>query len=183
MKGLALRHRVVLIGAGFVALAIYLVIVDFGINAGRVHHGVRVGDVDVGGLIESDVVDLLAEVGAEMRDAPIVFSGQGLDFTFTPREFGWLPLERPAAARARSIGRSGGVMRALADRVRAWNGITLRWPDKLNRKRIGTRLSALERRALALGYTLDRRKMSWRIKRAIWAWPRESFYDIPMSRE
>ncbi|HVM35872.1 MAG TPA: hypothetical protein VM784_11070 [Actinomycetota bacterium] len=183
MKGLALRHRVVLVGAALLGLALYLVIVDFGINAGRIHHGVRVGDIDVGGMVEADAVELLAEVGAEMRNAPIAFSAEGLNFNFTPREFGWLPLERPSAARAHEVGRAGGVMTALSDRLQAtWSGVTVRWPDELNRVRIGTRLNALERKAEALGYALDRPEMWRRIKRAIWSWPRPTYYEIPVTR-
>jgi hypothetical protein len=184
MRGLALRHRVVLVGAAVLGLALYLVIADFGINAGRIHHGVRVGDIDVGGMVEADAVEYLADVGGEMRDAPIAFSAEGLNFNFTPREFGWLPLERPSAQRAHEVGREGGVVKALSERARAtWSGVSVRWPDKLNRKRIGTRLKTLDRQARALGYTLDRKEMWWRIKQAIWSWPRATFYEIPVTRE
>ena len=178
-----MRHRALVAFVAAVGVAAYLIVVELGISAGRIHHGVRVGDVDVGGLTESEAVDRLREVGAKMRSEPVVFSAEGLIFAFIPREFGWLPLERVAARRASDVGRAGGLHVAAADRVRAWmSGVTIRWPDRLNNRRVGTRLRALERQAEALGYDLDRPEMRRRIKRAIWSWPREPFYDIPVER-
>jgi hypothetical protein len=43
-----------LIGLGVAGVLVYVLIVDFGISAGRIHHGVSVAGVDLRGLTEAE---------------------------------------------------------------------------------------------------------------------------------
>ncbi|MCA1704987.1 MAG: hypothetical protein LC808_17680, partial [Actinobacteria bacterium] len=68
-----------------VGLLLYLLLVDLGVNAGRVHYGVTVGGYDVGGHTYPETFELLRERGKELEKAPIVLGAEGFDCRFTPK--------------------------------------------------------------------------------------------------
>jgi hypothetical protein len=162
-------------------LLLYLVVVDLGVNAGRIHKGVTVGDVSVGGLTETEAAELLDEVGKQMRSSPISFTvGNFRAVVIEPAELGWWPDAEDTARRAQEVGRAGGLLGALADRFKAWvTGVKVKWPGakpRLMRKELDSLAAEL---ALA-GEVLDKPKARLRIRRAIWDWPRRDSYKLPL---
>ena len=163
-----------------VSVLVYLVLLDYGINAGRIHYGVTVDGVDVGGLTEIEAIRALARRGQELRDSPVVITTEGLNCNFVPSQLGWGPQPGQTAAIAEAVGRDGGPLSALADRVRAWfQGVEVKWADKPRRKRMNAFLDECEREAEGLGLSINRWKLRKRVRRSIVTWPRRPF-DIPV---
>lgn len=158
----------------------YLVLVELAVNAGRIHRGVDVHGVDVGGLNHAEAQELLGERGDEMKDSPIVFTSEGFDCRFTPEDVGWGPQAFDTAAAAMDVGRTGGVFEALGDRLRAWTeGVTVDWAGATDPAQVGRELNRCERAAEGLGVEIDRPRLRYKIKRAVVAWPREPF-TVPL---
>jgi hypothetical protein len=173
----ALAMLAVAIGAAILA---WLVIVDLGVNAGRIHYGVSVGDVDVGGLTEADAARVLGRHGAILRDEPVVPTAPGLDCDFIPGRIGWGPQPFDTARLALRVGRAGGPIEALADRIHAWfGGVTVSWSDSPDPKKLGRLLSRCEKQAEALGGHIDLPRFKHLIDLYIVTWPRAPF-EIPM---
>lgn len=157
-------------------LFLYLVLLDLGVNAGRIHYGVSVGGFDIGGLTETEAVEELAERGLELREAPVILTYEGFDCRFMPAELGWTPQQAETAELALDVGRADAPFGALADRWRAWfGGVDIDWPDKPRRGAMSELIDECERQAEGLGLELDRFKLRKRIRRAIVTWPRRPF--------
>ena len=78
--------RVAFAALALAGLAAYAVIVDLGVNAGRIHHGVSVDGVDVGGLSEVEAVQVLAARADELRAGPgVEFALEGRTFSYRVR--------------------------------------------------------------------------------------------------
>lgn len=160
----------------------YLLLVEFAVNAGRIHRGVDVHGLDVGGLNHAEAQELLEERGDEMKDFPIIFTTEGFDCRFTPEDVGWGPQAFDTAAAAMEVGRAGGILKALRDRLRAWTeGVTVDWAGATDPARVGRELNRCERAAEGLGVEIDRPRLRYKIKRAVVAWPREA-YNVPLER-
>lgn len=165
------------------ALAAYLLLVEFAVNAGRVHHGVDVQGVDVGGLNHAEAQDVLTQRGEEMKASPMIFSTEGFDCRFTPEDVGWGPQAFDTAAAAMAVGREGGILQALRDRWRAWTeGVTIDWGGSPDPARVTRELNRCEQIAEGLGIEIDRPRLRYKIKRAIVAWPR-AIFTIPLASE
>ena len=173
------------------ALFAYLVIVDLGVNAGRIHYGVEIrGDLDVGGMTPSEADEVLAERAEEMLYEPIVLGGQGISYRFYPRkpEFGgenlraaaWAP-GRPATIQAAlDVGRDHAPFGALADRFSAWiGGVKIGWKGHAQAYRVDRILDDVEAAGEKEGLTLDRTALRLKIRRVLNTWPRRDFYRIP----
>jgi hypothetical protein len=157
----------------------YLFVLEFGLSAGRVHSGVRVGKVDLSGLTLSGAAALLDEVGGDLQNEPIVFITEGLTECLIPKEIGWTPQALVTAQRAMDVGRQGGIA-VLGDRLDAWiSGVHVEWEGKPHRRKLRKLLDAWEAEVEALGFELRRWRLRQRIKRAIVTYPREAF-DIPV---
>ena len=170
------------LAVGVVAgLLLYLLLLDLGVNAGRIHYGVTVGGFDVGGLTMVEAVEKLDGRGEELRDEPVIFTREGFDCRFTPAELGWAPLSSKAADLAEDVGRAGGPFDALSARLRAWfSGVDVEWPDRPGHRKLKSLIDECERQAEGLGLELDREALRRRIRRAIVTWPRR-FFEIPLS--
>lgn len=161
-------------------LAAYALLVEFAVNAGRIHHGVDVQGVDVGGLNHAEAQAVLEERGDEMKSSPIVFTIEGFDCRFTPADLGWGPQAFDTAAAAMEVGREGGPWKALRDRLRAWgDGVTIDWAGSTDPARVGRRLNRCERLAESRGVDIDRPRLRYLIKRAVVSWPRDP-YPLPV---
>ena len=174
--------RAKVVGALFVLLAllVYVALVELAINAGKVHHGVSVQGFDIGGLSRADAEAALSERGELMQQEPMLFVAEGFDCRFTPAMVGWGPQEFETADLAMGIGRSGGVFRALKDRLRAWgSGIEIAWTDRPNARLMGRELARCDRTASGLGYEIDRPRLRFLVKQTITTWPREPI-DVPL---
>jgi hypothetical protein len=167
--------RYYLIPLAVAGVLVYALIVDFGISAGRIHHGVSVAGVDVGGLTETEAARALARRAQLLSSAPVTFFGPGMFERVIPASVGWRPKPERSAESALGVGRADGPLGALADRWRAWfGGVELRWAGTTSSRKMRLYVDRIEHRVNSLGYELDRPKLRRKIKRGINAWPRNA---------
>lgn len=179
MKMSALAKAVLAVGV-LIGLLAYGIVVELGITAGRIHPGVYVKDVAVGGLIELEAARRLEERAEELVHAPVLPVAEGFDCRFTPDELGWEAKPFETARRALNVGRRDAPFGALVDRWQAWTqGVRVKWVFSLDAEEVDVLLDRCERLAEALGYSIDRPRFRYLIKRAIVTWPRDTF-EIPM---
>ncbi|HEX3328067.1 MAG TPA: hypothetical protein VHV50_13830 [Actinomycetota bacterium] len=173
--------KIVLSVSALIATLVFLIIVDLGVNAGRIHYGVRLDHLNLGGLTELEAVDVLDRRGVEMTQAPVVFERQGVTCTFLPLAVGWTPKVRRATSNALAVGRQGSLLHAGRQRLHAWfGGVRIKWPGRTSRHQVGAVLDQCQRRAAAAGLQISRWKMRLKIKDAIVTWPRRIFH-IPLA--
>lgn len=165
------------------AVALYLVIVDLGINAGRIHYGVSVEKVDVGGLSAPEAVDRLRDHGLRLKSTAITFSAPGADCSFVPAQLGWGPQPADTTKIALAVGRDGGPFGALADRVRSWlGGVKVGWAGKPDPDEMEDFLDECERSASGQGFDINREQLRYKVRRAIVTWPRPVSFRFPLER-
>lgn len=158
----------------------YLIVVDYGINAGRIHHGVDVRGVNVGGLTWEEAVETLGPHGAELQETPVILTREGFSCNFIPSELGWDPRPEETSTSAYRVGRGVSWLSALGTRVKAWfAGVTIPWTDKIDPAAVGRLIDRCETEGSALGYEIRRWKLRQRIRDAIVMWPR-SPVNIPI---
>ena len=177
------RRSKVLLGLGIaLACAGYLVIVDLGVNAGRIHYGVSVEQVDVGGLTVPQAVERLAERGDLLKHA-LVFSAPGVSCPLLPKAVGWGPQPADTAKIALDVGRAHAPFGALVDRVDAWvGGVHVGWAGAVKPRKLDVFLDECENRAAGQGFELDREELAARAERAIVTWPRPISFRLPLNR-
>jgi hypothetical protein len=176
MSPMQLSPRVKMIVIAFLVIGAlaYVLLLEFAINAGRVHRGVDVQGYDIGGLNYAEATDALNERGTEMKLAPMIFTTEGFDCRFTPAHVGWGPQPSDTADEAMEVGRTGGVMDALRERLQAWtDGVSIEWADAPDAAKVGRELNRCEKQAAGLGLEIARPKLRYAIRKAIVTWPRE----------
>jgi hypothetical protein len=172
--------KILIAAAVVAALAAYLVVLDLGINAGRIHRGVSVGDVDVGGMTQPEAVEFLTDVGRDMRNSSITFSAGDIEFEVLPADLKWWPYAEDMARKAIEIGRQGGVTSAASERWRAWtSGITIKWA-RAGPRLVEQQIEEMSSELAAQGYELDEEEMFRVLRHAIWQWPRRASYEVPL---
>lgn len=161
---------------------IYLVVVDLGIHAGRIHRGVTVqGGVSVGGLTLNEAVEKLSAIGEDLEHQPLVFQAVGFDCRFTPDELGWTSRPFATARSAMRVGRDDAPFGALRDRLAAWfGGRSVPWADKPNTRKVGRFVQQCEKLGASFGVRVDKPELRFRVKRALVAWPRQQAHQIPL---
>jgi hypothetical protein len=166
--------------AGVLILIAYLVLIDLGINAGRVHRGVRVDGIEIGGLTPAEAIPLLLDEGENLEGQEIIPTAEGFDCRFTPREVGWGPKPFVTVRMAMRVGRADAPFGALADRVRAYmGGIEIEWAGKPKRRKVGELLDRCQQQAAALGVVIDRYALRTEVRRALRSTTRRRF-AIPL---
>lgn len=155
------------------AVVAYALLLEFAINAGRVHRGVSVAGYEVGGLNYAEAAAALNERGTQMKLEPMIFTTEGFDCRFTPEDIGWGPQPSDTADAAMEVGRRGGVLNALAERLEAWtDGVTIDWAGTPDAAKVGRELNRCEKQAAGLGLEIDRARLRYTIRRTIVTWPR-----------
>ncbi len=176
--------KLLLVAVGAVGLFLYAVIVDVGISAGRIHRGVRVHDLALGGLTEAEAADAIAARGRELASQPLLFVRGEVECEMYPAEVGWRPRPFETAHAAMRVGRDGLPFGALWDRVLSWvRGVEVRWVDKTNPRKVGDQIDLCEARAFANGMEINRGKLRYKIRRALSVQPRKPFYRLPLDRD
>ena len=179
---LSLRAKVLLALATLVGIVLYLVVLDLGLNAGRIHHGVHVRYIDLGGLTRDEAADVLEEEGRRLAEAPVILTREGMSCNFAPAELGWEPRPSETAVAAYRVGRGVDWLAALGNRIKAWAaGATIDWNDRLDRDAVAELLDYCEEQGEALGYDVRRYRLRLRIREAIKTWPRGPV-TIPVAR-
>ena len=178
------RAKLILAVGVVIGLALYLLIVDLGVNAGRVHHGVSVPGLDLGGMTEAEAIPKLEEIGTTLRDAPIVFTTPGFDCRLAPRQLGWGPQPFDTFKLAMKVGRSGGALRSLEQRLRAWFGGTrIGWAGSLRASAVDRWLEDCETLAEGMQVDIDTERLRVELERLVEMWPREQVHDLPLASE
>ena len=179
---LSLRAKILLALAALAGIVLYLVVLDLGLNAGRIHHGVHVRYLDVGGLTKDQAADVLEEESRRLSEAPVILTREGMSCNFAPTELGWDPRPSDTAVAAYRVGRGVDWLSALGNRIKAWvAGATIDWNDRLDRDAVSELLDYCEEQGEALGYDVRRYRLRVRIREAIKTWPRGPV-NIPISR-
>lgn len=172
--------KTVLVLVLIVGAVSYLILLDLAVNAGRVHRGVSVAGFDVGGLNATEAADALEERGDAMKTSPMLFTAEGFDCRFTPEDVGWGPQPADTLEAALEVGRGGSLWQDLRDRLNAWsNGVRVEWAGAPNPDEVDRELDRCEELAEAMGVTIDRARLRYKVKRAIVTWPRRPF-RIPL---
>lgn len=163
-----------------VALFGWVVLLDYGINAGRIHYGVHVRGIDVGGMTPEEATEVLQERGEDLRYEPVVFSAEGMNCSFIPDNVGWGPKPKSTAEKASEVGFRGGLVTSLGDRLRAYlDGVRVDWAGEPKFWKVTPLIDDCEKQANALQLELDRYKLRRRMRRAIVTWPRKIF-EVPV---
>ena len=159
----------------------YAILAEVAFSAGRIHPGVEVGGVDVGGLTPEEATERLDERGEQLRVEPVEFAAGELVCRFYPYDVGWQPQPARTAQAAREVGRAHAPFGALVDRARAWlDGVRVPWAGIPKRRKVGDVMDVCEARAAELGLTIDRRRFRSKIRRALTRWDRKVF-RIPLA--
>jgi hypothetical protein len=160
----------------------YAAVVELGINAGRIHFGVTVRGMDVGGLTVEEAVQRLKGRAALLDSKPIVFGSRGLGrVSVFPSDLSWMGSPEKTAETAASIGREGGFFDAASDRLTAYlDGIDVPWAGGPRPAKVSKLINRIEKRASEEGLELDRARLRGKIKRLLQRWPRARWYRIPV---
>lgn len=163
-------------------LAAYVVIVDLGVSAGRIHHGVSVQGIDLGGLTEAEAESVLQGRATELRARPVRFGREGLPLLhFVPKELRWRPLYRVTAQAAMEVGRAESPVLALWERLRAWfGGVRIEWQGSPRAGRVDALLDKWEAIAEERGLALNRPLLRYKIRQVLNARPPQSLYQVPL---
>jgi hypothetical protein len=174
---------------GLVAVAglvVYLSIVDLGVSAGRIHQGVSVQGIDVGGLTEAEAVRVLKAGGRERRQSRLYFGHEGLRrrLSFTPKEVGWWPKAAATAETAMQVGRDGSLFEDLSDRVRGWlGGVPIAWSGPTRAGKVDRVIDRWEVVAREHGLDINRGFLRYKIRRAVRFHPPQSLFRVPVATE
>ena len=182
MRDAPLGTRLLLALLVLLGLLAYAIVVDLGAGAGKVHHGVTVEGYDVSGKTESDAFGDIEELAGQLEHTGVVFRTGALSFRFVPSDLNWGFKVDETTDRAMGVGRSGGPLRALWDRARAWvSGVDVEWAGSFfPRSQLAGSLNALEEKAALFGYVIDRNALRREMREAIKELPRRTSYEIPL---
>ncbi len=111
--------RVALITAGAVVLVVILAVaLEFGLNAGKVHPGVKILGIDFGGKTRPQAVKMLEEMVETSDGRPLVVYLEERSWSPLPPELGRTVDVVGTVDDAMAMGRTGGVFASLVSRVR-----------------------------------------------------------------
>lgn len=176
------RAKIGFVLATLIGVAGYLVIVDYGLNAGLIHRGVNLRGIDLGGLTKDEAADILEVEGEKLAVRPVILTREGMSCNFLPTELGWDPRPSATAAAAYRIGRGVSWPAAIGNRIKAWvAGARIDWNDVLDHDAVSGLIDDCEIQAEGLGYQIRRARLRELIREAIKTWPR-SPVTIPISR-
>lgn len=176
------RTKLAMVAAALIGGVVWVVLMDLGVNAGRIHYGVHVEGVAVGGMTFEEAVAVLESKAEELQEEPVVLSAEGMECSFVPEDLGWRAKTKRTVAIARDVGFGGGFVAALGDRLKAWfSGVEVEWARAMEGRRVRALIDDCEEQAVALGLELDRGRLRGLIARAIVTLPRRIF-EVPVSR-
>ncbi len=111
-----------LVVAGIAAIVLIAVVVDVASSTGRVHPGVTVGAVKIGGMNPEAATAELERKLPPMATKPVILEHESKSWTVKPDEIA-VTFDYPAlVSQAMSVGRSGTASRSLLQRIAAWSG-------------------------------------------------------------
>ena len=108
-----------IVGASLLAIFVVGASVDLALNAGKVHRGVSLLNVDLGGATQAQAAEKIETALAASLDNQVVVSYDGSEWPVTGAQIGIVFNAEDMAAQAYAVGRSGGVATQLTQRVSA----------------------------------------------------------------
>ena len=116
------QRAALVLAAGFVSLIALVSLVDIASSAGRVHPGVTVGGVNVGGLNPEAAAAALERALPDRAKNPVTLTYEDKRWTVKPAEIN-VSFDYPALVKqAMAIGHSGSASTSLLQRIGAWAG-------------------------------------------------------------
>ncbi len=103
-------------------MLVLAVVVDVAASAGRIHPGVTVGGVKVGGMNPDRAAAALELQLPEKSKAPVVVRYQGQAWTVAPEDLGLTFDYDALAQQAMGVGRGAGLLGGVRQRAGAWFG-------------------------------------------------------------
>ena len=173
---LSLRTKLVLAVSALGLVFVYLVVVDVGISAGRIHHGVMVDSIDVSGMTYPEAIDALTPRADELANAPLLLYRGSIKVHLYPIDAGYQPKPALTALAAMRVGRDHAPFGAIGDRIHAWfGGVKVRWQPGANTRKLGKLVARYQVDLAKKGLTMsdaDRRKLRYKIRVGLNNWPR-----------
>jgi hypothetical protein len=173
--------KLLVVVAALAVLLGFLLVIEFGITAGRIHEGVTINKINVGWMTREEAEEALCNTVDVAARSPVEFRVEGYDdrFEFLPAEVGWRARVPRAVGNALSVGRSGGLS-AIGDRIQAWTSdVRVPWRGTVDREAVSSLIDRWERQAGQLGVQIDRWQLRWKIRRSILVLPRRELF-IPV---
>jgi vancomycin resistance protein YoaR len=102
------------------ALALLLVLADVALSAGRIHPGVDIGPVSVGGMSTERAAEHVSDELGPRLDEPVSVTFQNREWEVTAEEVSASLDPDGYASEAYDIGRTGSLWRRVRDRVTLW---------------------------------------------------------------
>jgi hypothetical protein len=166
---LSRTSKIIVVLATIAGLFAFLVVVDLGVNAGRIHYGVSVSGVDLGGLTDVEATEKLRREARKVEnDLVILLTAVGLNVPVTPKQLGWRPRLDETVERAHRVGRDDAPFGALSDRAASWLwGVKLHWAGATQPKKVYGLIRSWERQIESVGNVLDRDRLRAILRRAI----------------
>jgi hypothetical protein len=153
---------------GIIALALFLIVVDLGVNAGRIHYGVSVEGVDLGGMTRREAIGELETRKDEIEERVIHLTAVGLNVGVQPKQLGWRFNPRGTVRAAYDVGRSDAPFGALSDRIASWLwGTKVGFRGALDEATFHERIDGWDERLSGLGTPLDRDALEAILREAI----------------
>ncbi len=180
MSSVPIATRLLLMAGAILGGLGFLLIVEFGLSAGQVHHGVTVSGFEVGGMTLNELEDSLREREQTLGTERVCFFRDDLTLCVTPDELGWRVQPNLTAQRAYQVGRTDFPLGALGERVAAWvDGVNVKWEGGPRPAKVTKLLDEWETIFSQRGMELVRGHMRYKIRRAILVYPRRPF-RIPL---
>ncbi|MEA2487564.1 MAG: hypothetical protein QOF16_1218 [Actinomycetota bacterium] len=173
---LSLRTKIVLAVSALALVFVYLVVVDIGISAGRIHHGVEVDSIDVSGMTYPEAIDALTERADQLATTPLLLFRGPIKLHLYPYEVGYNPKPAVTALAALRIGRDHAPFGAIGDRIHAWfGGVKVKWAPGANTRKLGKLVAQWQEDLAGKGLTMtdaDRKRLRYKIRVGLNNWPR-----------
>jgi len=116
------QRVLLLVAVGTAAVLLLAVAVDAASSVGRVHPGVTVGTVKVGGMNPEAAAAALERQLPAMATKPVALSHKSKTWNIEPKNIA-VTFDYPAlVSQAMAVGRSGSASRSLLQRIAAWTG-------------------------------------------------------------
>lgn len=117
------KRALIIVGA-VLALVALLVGADLALSAGRIHPGVKVGDVAVGRMRVPEGAAAIAEGAHGVLDEPVVLVAGDQQWDITADQIGASVEATGLATAAYAVGRSASFTSAVGERLSSWLGGT-----------------------------------------------------------
>ena len=153
---------------GVLAFLLFLIVVDLGVNAGRIHYGVSVEGVDLGGMTRREAIAELEGHVDEIEERVILLTAEGLNVGVQPDQLGWTFNPRSTVRYAYDVGRDDAPFGALSDRIASWlwgTRVDLRGP--LDEAVLERKIDEWDKRLSGLGRPIDKEALEELLREAI----------------